>query len=86
VNKPWIVEEPFETNAETGGERLPFTFNGMVSTPLSIDPKEYQDMAPAAITEALLKQLQDIAPGVSFFGEEAELAAEEIGKANGVGV
>lgn len=81
----WKTVEPFDTNEETGGARLPFTFNGLVSTPLSIDPAEFRGLATPAITAQLTELLSGISPNVSFFPDELELAAEEIGKANGGG-
>lgn len=53
-------------------------FVGTKCTGLSVDPKEYTGMTVPAITEALLRTLAEIDPGVNFWPDDVVLAANEI--------
>lgn len=79
----WKTEQEFDTDPETGGERLDFEFLGAVNHPLSVDPNEYKGMPVTEITDALAKLMADINPHVSFYLTDFELAAAAVAAANG---
>lgn len=64
-------------------ERLPFEFVGTKTAPLSIDPAEYKGMTTPQVTREIMKLLREIEPGVSFFEDDATLAAEQVVAVNG---
>ncbi len=74
---------PFEVSTDSGGDRLPFSFTGQVSTPLSVDATEFRGWPVPRITAELKSLLSGIQAGVSYFDDELEMAAEAIVTANG---
>jgi len=67
-------------------ERLPFSFTAQLSTPLSLDPREFRGLSEHAIEAEIKKILQGINPNVSYFDDEIGLAAGVIsGIVNGEG-
>lgn len=75
------VEEAFDV--VPGSSQLEFEFYGTLVKPLSVDPAEYKGLRPPVITQALMRLLAEIAPGVSFAEDDFELAAGAIAEANG---
>lgn len=59
-------------------DRIPFEFVGTKTAPLSLDPTEFAGMPVQAVTREILKMLREIEPGVSFFEDDAVLAAEVV--------
>lgn len=60
------------------GERIEFEFVGQVSTPLSLDPAEFAGRSVPQITADIMATLKSIDPRVSFFEDDAQLAAEQL--------
>lgn len=58
--------------------RKQFTFDGMSTHTISVDPREFRGMPVVAITSEIRDVLASIAPGVSFFENELEAAASEL--------
>jgi len=58
--------------------RIDFEFTGIVSTPLSLDPAEFKGATIPEITALVLQTLHGIDARVSFFEDDARLAAETL--------
>ncbi len=76
---------PFEVDQESGNAngRLDFEFPGVTQHPLSVDPSEFRGQALPLVTEAIMKMMAEIAPGVDFDKRDMVLAAEAVAEANG---
>lgn len=58
--------------------RIDFEFSGLVNTPLSLDPAEFRGATVPEITGLILQTLRGIDGRVSFFEDDARLAAETL--------
>ncbi len=70
---------------DVASDRIEFSITGMVSIPLSIDPKEFKGQPPDSIKGELQKLLSGINSSASYFTDELDLATNAIMDANGEG-
>jgi hypothetical protein len=64
-------------------DRVSREFVGTTSVRASFDPKEFAGQSLPVITAEVLKTLREIAPGVSFFEQDAVETAAELMNAAG---
>ena len=75
-----MKKQSTDTDGPTG--RFDFSFTGTKQINLNLDPGEYRGQSVPQITESILKTLREIDSSVSYFNEDAELAAIALNSAN----
>lgn len=76
------AKETAHSTPITVGGRQPYSFVGTRETALTLDPKEFQGLAPVKITEEITKLLREIDPNVDWYNADVELAAQDIDDIN----